>query len=119
MRCPAVAVLLLAAVHVAFAAPLEPGQTVEAANADEAAALLPPELLAHYRDGTYRNRIAAWPATPPWEPAFATASRDNAAKLDVDAQGSIVAREGGAPARGVYGLPFAIQAGDANAGVKA
>ncbi len=119
MRFPAVAVLLLAAVHVAAATPLEPGQTLEAANADDAAALLPPELLAHYKDGTYRNRIAAWPATPPWEPAFATASAQNAAKLDVDAQGSIVVREGGTPARGVYGLPFTIQAGDANAGVKA
>ncbi len=114
---PALLLLLLVLVAPVSAA-LEPGQMLEASNADEAAALLPPELLAHYKDGTYRNRIAAWPSTPPWEPAFAAASAANAARLDVDAKGSIIVKDGGAPARGVYGLPFAIDASDPNAGVK-
>jgi hypothetical protein len=103
---------------MAVAAPPEPGRTLDTSNADDAASLLPPELLAHYEDGTYRNKVAAWPSTPPWEPAFAAASAQNAGKLDVDAKGSIVMREGNAPARGVYGLPFAIKADDPNAGVK-
>jgi len=116
--------LLLAAGLVALAAgsiraeALAPGAILEAGNAAAAAALLPPEVLAHYQAGEYRNRIAAWPATPQWERAFADASAANAARLDVDGRGTIVEAASGQPARGLYGLPFRIDAADPKAGVK-
>jgi Protein of unknown function (DUF1329) len=103
----------------AAAEPLEPGSVLEPATADAAASLLAPETLAHYRAGEYRNEIARWPAVPPWEPAFAAASERSAARLDVDPRGTIVEREGGKPAAGLYGLPFRIDPADPRAGVKA
>lgn len=97
---------------------LEPGQLLDRESAVAAEGLLPPETLAHYRAGDYRNRIGRWPNTRPWEPAFTAASAMNAARLDVDARGTIIVRDGGQPVRGVYGLPFRIDPTDARAGVK-
>jgi hypothetical protein len=118
-RCGrAVAAALLAGLATAAGA-LEPGTVLDATTAGEASALLPPETAAQYTAGQLRNRVVDWPAALPWEPAFAAASERNAARLDVDARGTIVERAGGAPATGVYGLPFAIDPADPQAGVKA
>lgn len=111
--------LLFVAISHAAAEPPPVGSILEASNAAAAADLLPPEVLAHYQSGGYRNRIAAWPAGPHWEAAFADASAANAGRLDVDERGSIVERAGGRPARGLYGLPFRIDPSDPRAGVKA
>jgi hypothetical protein len=120
MRRRPIPILLLAPVlaGLAAAAPLEPGATLDETTAEAAADLLPPEILAHYRAGAYRNTIAAWPATAPWEAAFAEASAANAARLDVDERGAIVERATGAPVEGLYGLPFRIDPADPRAGVK-
>jgi len=99
--------------------PLAPGQVLDEKSAGAAEPLLAPEVLAHYTAGEYRNTIGAWPPGPPWEPAFAAASERNAPRLDVDEHGTMVEREGGAPAKGLYGLPFRIDATDPRAGVKA
>jgi len=80
--------------------------------------VLPPEVLAHYKAGEYRNEIAAWPANPPWEQGFADASAANAKRLTVNDAGTIVEQNGGAPATGIYGLPFRIDPADPQAGVK-
>jgi len=112
-----VAVCLLPPIAAADDAPA-PGQILDEKSAAAAGTLLAPEVLAHYQAGHYRNSIAAWPATPPWEPAFAAASEKNAAQLDVDDRGTIVEREGGAPAKAVYGLPFHVDPADPRAGVK-
>jgi hypothetical protein len=112
--------LLLALVLIVPSADAElaPGATLGPENAAAAAELLSPEALAHYQAGEYRNAIAAWPAGPPWEREFAAASEKNATRLEVDERGTVVEREGGAPARGLYGLPFRIDPSDPRAGVK-
>ncbi len=101
------------------AGPLAPGTVLDQSNAAAAESLLSPENFAHYKSGEYRNTIAAWPAGPAWEASFAEASAKNAARLDVDERGTIVERDGGKPARGLYGLPFRIDPADGRAGVKA
>jgi len=113
--------LLLLGLTVASAAAedaLQPGRVLDQDNAAAAEALLPPETLAHYRAGEYRNAIGRWPDSPAWEPVFQAASEKNATRLDVDARGTIVERDGGRPARGVYGLPFRIDPADPQAGIK-
>jgi Protein of unknown function (DUF1329) len=99
-------------------ADLNPGGVLDAEHAAEATPLLPPEVLAHYQAGEYRNALAAWPKVDAFEAAYAAASNRNAARLAVDAQGTIVEKDGGKPARGVWGLPFRIDASDPTAGVK-
>jgi hypothetical protein len=110
--------LLAAASPVLADDPLAPGRVLDRDTAAAATALLAPEVLAHYQAGEYRNTVAAWPDGPPWEAAFAAASERNAARLAVDQRGTIVDRESGAPARGLYGLPFRIDPTDPHAGVK-
>ena len=112
MRLPFV-LLLAMLVRVAGAADVVDQQT--AATYEQ---VLPPEVLAHYKAGEYRNEIAAWPANPPWEQAFADASAANAKRLTVNDAGTIVEQNGGAPATGIYGLPFRIDPADPQAGVK-
>jgi hypothetical protein len=121
VRSPLSLVLLgaLLAARAASGDALAPGGVLDQMSADAAANLLPPETLAHYLAGEYRNAIGRWPSTPPWEPAFAAASQRNAARLDVDARGTILEREGGNRAKNIYGLPFRVEAGDPQAGVKA
>jgi hypothetical protein len=96
----------------------EPGTVLDASTAAAAADLLPPELLARYQAGEYRNEIAAWPDRPPWSDDFAKVSAANAERLDTDERGTIIERDGGAPATGIYGLPFRIDPADRKAGVK-
>jgi len=107
-----------AAASVAAENALTPGVVLDQANAAVAETLLPPEVLAHYRAGEYRNAIGRWPEVSPWERAFAAASGANAGRLTVDGRGTIVEREGGRAARGIYGLPFRIEPADPQAGVK-
>jgi len=96
-----------------------PGGVLEQANAATAETLLAPETLAHYRTGEYRSTVGRWPKGPAWEAAFQAASDTNVARLDVDERGTIVARAGGTPATGLYGLPFRIDPADPRAGIKA
>jgi len=97
---------------------LAPGGMLDRDTAGAADGLLPPETLAHYRAGEYRNAIAAWPSGPAWEEAFEAASQRNAGRLAVNERGTIVERGGGKPARGLYGLPFHIDPADPQAGVE-
>jgi hypothetical protein len=109
--------LLLAA--AGGAEPPAPGTTLDASTAAAADGFLAPEIAEHYRAGDYRNTVVAWPGTPPWEDAFQAASDRNATRLAVDEKGTIVEREGRAPAHGLYGLPFRVDPADPTAGVKA
>ena len=110
----AISILLLLAALVSGAAAEMLDQTTAAAHAE----LLSPEILAHYTAGEYRNAIASWPRNQSWEHAFADASVRNAARLTVNAAGTIVEKEGGAIAKGLYGLPFRIDPADPQAGAK-
>lgn len=118
MRMPSVLALLLLPVSVLAAGP-EPGTTLDASTASQAEGLLPPEILAHYKAGEFVNEVAAWPDRPEWSADFTKATADNAAKLDVDAAGTIVTKADGQQAKDLDGLPFAIDAADPKAGVKA
>jgi hypothetical protein len=95
-----------------------PGTVLDAGTAAQADGLLPPEVVGHYKAGHYKNSVAAWPAGPAWEEAFAAASARNADRFDVNERGTIVDKAGGARATGIYGLPFRIDAADPKAGVK-
>jgi hypothetical protein len=51
---------------------LKPGDTLDRTTWSRAESLLPPEILKHYREGEYVNRIAEWPATQyNWPPTTA------------------------------------------------
>ncbi len=117
MRVALLLVLALPAVgHGADA--LAPGTTLDATTAAAAEGLLPPETLGRYRSGQFKNAIGAWPTGPAWDDAFEAATRKNAGRFDVDEHGTIVDVASRQPATGIYGLPFAIDARDPNAGVK-
>src|SRR5262245_23865198 len=117
MRRPLVALALLLPV-LAAADDLAPGRVLDQSTAGAVGALLPPEILARYTAGQYRNPIGAWPPGPAWEAAFETASQKNAERLGVSERGTIVERTGGKPAREIYGVPFRIDPADPKAGVK-
>ena len=97
------------------------GDVLDQQTAHLATDLLPPEILRHYAQGEYRNRIIAYPAgAARWEAGFLDATAQNATTLDVDPSGSIVEKAAGEPPAYTYGIPFpAIEPSDPNAGVKA
>ena len=116
MLAHALAVLLLVFAADAMADPPAPGTVLGTDTAASAEGLLPPEILARYRAGEYRNTVAKWPDGAPWEEAFHGASEKNAARLALDPKGTIVDKDGGKPARGIYGLPFRVDAAEPTAG---
>jgi hypothetical protein len=104
---------------VVRAEPPGPGTVLDASNAAAAAELLPPEVIARYQAGEYRNTVAAWSSAPAFAPGFVEATARNQGKLVVSERGTILDGPGGTRATGLYGLPFKIEASDAQAGVKA
>src|SRR5262245_21365956 len=121
MRCVLGLVLLALILFCADvrADPPAPGAVLDATNAASAAELLPPEIVARYQAGEYRNTVAAWPAGEQFSPSFREASARNEGKLVTSDRGTILTGPGGARATGLYGLPFRIDASDSQAGVKA
>jgi hypothetical protein len=99
---------------------LNVGDVLDQHNALLAKDLLPAEVLKHYQNGDYRNRIVAYPVgITHWEKSFLDATEKNAGQLDVDARGSIVERGTGKQPAFYYGIPFPIiDANDPKAGVK-
>jgi hypothetical protein len=99
---------------------LKVGDVLDQSNAALAKDLLPPEILRHYQNGGYRNRIMDYPlGTAKWEKAFLEATEKNAGQLDVDERGSIVEKGTGKQPSYYYGIPFPlIDANDPKAGVK-
>ncbi len=88
---------------------LHVGDVLDQSNADLAKDLLPPEILKHYKNGDYRNKIVAYTTgNAHWEKAFAEATEKNAAQLDVDVRGTIVEKGTGKQPAYYYGLPFPI-----------
>lgn len=97
-----------------------PGTVLNAQTWQLAEGLLPPEVLAHYQRGDYQNRIVSWPeGRQRWEPEFEAATKANAGRFGIDANGTIVETATGAPPPFVYGFPFpAIDPADPQAGTK-
>jgi len=104
----------LAAAHSASAADevapgLKVGDVLEKSNCQLAKDLLPPEVLRHYCNGEYRNRIVAYPTgNYHCEKEFEAATEQNAAQLDVDSMGSIIYKSSGKQPPYYYGIPFPI-----------
>ncbi|MFI5397938.1 MAG: DUF1329 domain-containing protein [Candidatus Binatia bacterium] len=101
-------------------AELKPGVVLDQSNSQLAKDLLPPEILKHYQNGDYKNRIVEYPTgNAHWEKAFSEATQTNTATLDVNDRGTIVYRATGQPLPYVYGLPFpTVNANDPKAAVK-
>jgi hypothetical protein len=98
------------------------GDTLEQSNADLAKDLLPPEVLAHYRSGGYRNPIVSFPTgIYHYETDFVAATKENDGKYDVEpGTGTIIEKATGKPPAYIYGIPFpTLSADDPNAGLKA
>ena len=92
--------VLLLTVAAVVAGDVPVGTVVDAEHAALVDGLVPPEVAAHYKAGDYQNRVEAWPKVAAFEPAFVEASEKNAAALDVDANGTIVGKDG-KPAQGL------------------
>ncbi len=99
---------------------LKVGDVLGKENAQLAKDLLPPEILAHYAKGEYRNPIIDYPlGTGTWEKSFLDATEQNATRLDVDDRGTIIDRATGKQPDFYYGIPFPkIDEHDPKAGVK-
>ena len=104
----------------ARAAELKVGDVLGQDNAAAAKELLPPDILAHYQAGEYRNAIVDYPLTNVhWEASFEEATKKNAATLDVNDAGAIVEKASGKQPGYVYGIPFpAIDPADPKAATK-
>jgi Protein of unknown function (DUF1329) len=99
---------------------LKVGDTLDQGNADRAKDLLPPEILKHYKNGEYRNKIVAYPTgNMHWEQSFLDATEQNATRLDTNERGTIIDKSTGKQPDYYYGLPFPkIDPNDPKAGVK-
>jgi len=99
---------------------LKTGDTLDQSNWELAKDLLPPEVLRHYQTGEYRNRVVDYPTgNAHWEAPFEQATQDNAIRLDVDDQGTIVDKTTGKQPDYFYGIPFPkIDPADPKAAVK-
>lgn len=86
------------------------GTMIDATSWQLAEGLLPDEILAHYRDGEYRNRIldldlpGRRSVLPP--PEFLEASAANRGRYRVNEAGTIVETASGARPAHVVGFPF-------------
>ncbi len=99
---------------------LKVGEVLEQSNAAKAKDLLPPEILAHFEKGDYRNVIVSYPAdVGGWEKAFQEQTEKNKTTIDVDAAGTIIEKSTGKQAPYYYGIPFPdIDPKDPKAAVK-
>jgi hypothetical protein len=115
------AALLVLVFFVSFANAddaLKPGTVLDATTAAAADALLPPEVVGHYKSGQFKNTIGEWPKGAPWDADFEAATAKNAGRYDVNKSGTIVEKGTDKQATGIYGLPFKIDPQDPGAGVK-
>ncbi len=120
----AVLVLLLRGAGLADephpATELKPEMVLDQSNWQLAKDLLPPEILKHFQNGDYHNRVVEYPTgNAHWEKAFLEATEKNATTLDVDERGTIIDRSTGKQPPYYYGMPFPrIDAKDPKAAVK-
>ena len=100
---------------------LQPGMMLDQSTAGLAKGLVPPEILKHYENGEFANKIADnYPANGGTHgPDFDAETKRNAEKLTVDANGTIVDKTTAKQPAYIYGTPFPkVDAKDPQAGVK-
>jgi hypothetical protein len=98
---------------------LASGEVLDRSNWEKAKGLLPPEILRHYQQGEYANRVATWDGPMEWEPRWHEATRWNREHLTIDEKGTIIDRSTGKQPPYIMGYPFPdIDPRDPQAGVK-
>ncbi len=100
---------------------LKPGDVLSKDNWHLAHGLLPPEILDHYRQGHYTNRIIDFPlGVYRWDPNFLQATERNKGRYTVSPEGTVISVDTRQQPPFIYGLPFPdIDAkNDPNAGIK-
>ncbi len=99
---------------------LKPGDVLGKDNWELAKGLLPDEILRHYKDGEYVNKIIDWPVgIYKVDPEFKAATQANTGKFTVSPEGTVVEKSSGTQPPFIYGLPFAqIDPKDPNAGIQ-
>ena len=107
------AVMIVAAVSsVARAADsdaLKPGMVLDQSNWKLAEGLLPPEILKHYEEGGYSNKIVDFPlGSFNWPPDFKASTEKNAGQFKLSETGTVVLNSTGEQPPFILGLPFPI-----------
>ena len=107
------AVMIVAAVSsVARAADsdaLKPGMVLDQSNWQLADGLLPPEILKHYQEGGYSNKIVDFPlGSFNWPPDFKASTEKNAGQFKLSETGTVVLNSTGEQPPFILGLPFPI-----------
>jgi hypothetical protein len=99
---------------------LQPGDVLDSRNWELAKDLLPPEVLTHYRDGGYINRVMDWPADKyTWPTDFLAGSKANEGRYAIGKEGHVVDATTGAQPEYIIGFPFPnIDPSDPDAGAK-
>ncbi len=113
-------IALLAAAVPAAGDGLRPGVILDESNWQLATNLLPPEILAHYKNGEYANAIGEWKdGAVRWSDEFARSTQENASRFVTSPEGSIIDKATGKRPPFIYGFPFPdIDPADPQAAVK-
>lgn len=116
----AIVSVLVATAAIASDRTLQPGDVLDQSTWRQAEGLLPPEILKHYEEGHYSNRVVVWPdGTFHWDPSFEEATDGNRGRLTVTERGTIVDKASGQQPPYIYGFPFPdIDAKDPQAAIK-
>jgi hypothetical protein len=102
------------------AAELKGGDTLDKSNWEQAKDLLPEEILRHYKEGEYVNKIVDWPDSKyNWPPDLKNGTEANAGKFTTSPEGTILDKSTNKQPAYVIGHPFpTIDASDPAAAVK-
>ena len=88
-------------------AELKSGEVLDKTTATQAEGLLPPEILRHYAEGEYVNKIVEWPADKfNWPPDFQASSKANAGRFTIGPDGTILDNASGKQPDYLMGFPF-------------
>jgi len=99
---------------------LKGGDVLGKDNWESAKDLLPPEILRHYKDGEYANKIVDWPqGIYKWDPEFKAATDANDGRYVVSPEGTVIEKSTGKQPPLIYGLPFPhLDPKDPHAGIE-
>ncbi len=120
MRLFATVAVLVVAGTSARADEIKPGETLDSTTWQKAEGLLPPEILRHYKENEYVNKVVDWPASQyNWPPDLKASTEANADKFTTSPTGTIIDKATGKQPPYVMGHPFpTIDPQDPEAAVK-
>jgi hypothetical protein len=108
--CARFCVLILATSIIAAAATgeeLKAGMVLNQQTWQLADGKLPPEILKHYKEGDYINKIVSWPKDFfEWPEDFLAASKTNEGKYEIGDKGHVVEKATGKQPDYIIGFPF-------------